>query len=80
MCIRDSLASTPIINYPEVAIIGVNKMRIVPIWIDEKFVPRKVMNLSCSFDHRFIDGWDAAQFIQTLKGLIESPAEIFIGV
>ena len=74
------LASTPIINYPEVAIIGVNKMRIVPIWIDEKFVPRKVMNLSCSFDHRFIDGWDAAQFIQTLKGLIESPAEIFIGV
>ena len=74
------LATTPIINYPEVVIIGVNKMRVVPVWIDEKFVPRKVMNLSCSFDHRFIDGWDAAQFIHTLKGLIESPAEIFIGV
>jgi len=74
------LATTPIINYPEVAIIGVNKMRTAPVWMDDKFVPRKVMNLSCSFDHRFIDGWDAAQFIHTLKGLIESPAEIFIGI
>ena len=72
------LATTPIINAPEMAIVGVNKMRTQPVWQNGNFVPRKVLNLSCSFDHRFIDGWEAAQFIQVLKSLIESPAELFM--
>jgi|TARA_R100000501_G_scaffold5804_1_gene12753 2-oxoisovalerate dehydrogenase E2 component (dihydrolipoyl transacylase) len=72
------LVTTPVINYPEVAIVGVNKMRVTPVWQDTQFVPRKMMNLSSSFDHRVIDGWDAAVFIQRIKGLLESPAMIFI--
>jgi 2-oxoisovalerate dehydrogenase E2 component (dihydrolipoyl transacylase) len=72
------IVSTPVINRPEVAIIGVNKVAIRPIWQEGGFVPRKIMNLSSSFDHRVIDGYDAAQFIQRIKGLIEAPATIFI--
>ncbi|MEM6900340.1 MAG: dihydrolipoamide acetyltransferase family protein [Pseudomonadota bacterium] len=72
------VVTTPVINHPEVAIIGVNKMRTLPVWQDGEFVPRKMMNLSSSFDHRVIDGWDAAVFIQRIKGLLESPATIFI--
>ncbi|MEM7662414.1 MAG: dihydrolipoamide acetyltransferase family protein [Pseudomonadota bacterium] len=72
------VVTTPVINHPEVAIIGVNKMRTLPVWQDGEFVPRKMMNLSSSFDHRVIDGWDAAVFIQRVKGLLESPATIFI--
>ncbi|RMB07932.1 dihydrolipoamide acetyltransferase family protein [Eilatimonas milleporae] len=72
------IVTTPVINYPEVAIIGVNKIRTLPVWQDGEFVPRKMMNLSSSFDHRVIDGWDAAVFIQRIKGLLESPATIFI--
>ncbi|MEM8798987.1 MAG: dihydrolipoamide acetyltransferase family protein [Pseudomonadota bacterium] len=72
------IVTTPVINYPEVAIVGVNKIRTLPTWIDGEFVPRKMMNLSSSFDHRVIDGWDAAVFIQRIKGLLESPATIFI--
>ncbi|MEO0883524.1 MAG: dihydrolipoamide acetyltransferase family protein [Pseudomonadota bacterium] len=72
------VVTTPVINHPEVAIIGVNKMRTLPVWQDGEFVPRKMMNLSSSFDHRVIDGWDAAIFIQRIKGLLESPATIFI--
>ena len=72
------IVTTPVINHPEVAIIGVNKMRVMPVWQDGEFVPRKMMNLSSSFDHRVIDGWDAAVFIQRIKGLLESPATIFI--
>ena len=72
------LATTPIINAPEMAIVGVNKMRTQPVWEDGMFVPRKVLNLSCSFDHRFIDGWEAAQFIQIMKSQIENPAELFL--
>ena len=72
------LATTPIINHPEVAIIGVNKIAIRPHWDGAAFVPRKMMNLSSSFDHRVIDGWDAAQFVQRIKALIETPALIFI--
>jgi 2-oxoisovalerate dehydrogenase E2 component (dihydrolipoyl transacylase) len=72
------LASTPVINAPEVAIIGVNKIAIRPVWRGTSFEPRKVMNLSSSFDHRIIDGWDAAQFIQRLRSLLESPAKIFM--
>jgi 2-oxoisovalerate dehydrogenase E2 component (dihydrolipoyl transacylase) len=72
------LVSTPIINHPEVAIIGVNKIIVRPLWDGHAFVPRKMMNLSSSFDHRIIDGWDAAVFVQRLKALMETPAMIFI--
>jgi 2-oxoisovalerate dehydrogenase E2 component (dihydrolipoyl transacylase) len=72
------IASTPIINRPEVAIVGVNKIVVRPVWRDGGFVPRKVMNLSSSFDHRVVDGYDAATFIQRLRTLIEAPAMLFI--
>ena len=72
------LATTPIINHPEVAIIGVNKIAIRPHWDGTAFVPRKMMNLSSSFDHRVIDGWDAAQFVQRIKTELETPSLIFI--
>jgi 2-oxoisovalerate dehydrogenase E2 component (dihydrolipoyl transacylase) len=70
--------STPIINHPEVAIVGVNKIMVRPVWDGSAFVPRKMMNLSSSFDHRIIDGFDAARFAQRIKALLESPALIFI--
>jgi 2-oxoisovalerate dehydrogenase E2 component (dihydrolipoyl transacylase) len=72
------IVSTPVINHPEVAIIGVNKMAIRPIWDGAQFTPRKVMNLSSSFDHRIIDGWDAATFIQRIRVLLETPTLMFI--
>jgi 2-oxoisovalerate dehydrogenase E2 component (dihydrolipoyl transacylase) len=72
------VASTPIVNRPEVAIVGVNKIVVRPVWRDGGFVPRKVMNLSSSFDHRVVDGHDAASFIQRLRALIETPAALFI--
>lgn len=72
------VVSTPIINHPEVAIIGVNKIMTRPVWDGTRFVPRKMMNLSSSFDHRVVDGWDAAVFIQAIKALLEKPALIFI--
>jgi 2-oxoisovalerate dehydrogenase E2 component (dihydrolipoyl transacylase) len=72
------IASTPVINSPEVAIVGVNKISIKPVWRGAAFEPRKIMNLSSSFDHRIIDGWDAAQFIQHLRSLLEAPAKIFM--
>jgi len=72
------IVSTPVINHPEVAIVGVNKMAIRPHWDGTQFVPRKMMNLSSSFDHRVIDGWDAATFVQRLKALLETPALIFV--
>jgi len=72
------IVTTPVINHPEVAIVGVNKIQILPKWDATQFVPRKVMNLSSSFDHRVIDGWDAAVFVQRVKGLLENPAMIFI--
>jgi len=73
-----ALATTPIINHPEVAIVGINKMMIRPFWDGQQFVPRKMMNLSCSFDHRVVDGWDAAVFVQKLKSLLEKPAMLFM--
>jgi 2-oxoisovalerate dehydrogenase E2 component (dihydrolipoyl transacylase) len=73
------VVTTPVINHPEVAIVGVNKMMIRPVWDGSQFIPRKVMNLSSSFDHRVIDGWDAAVFIQRIKTLLETPALIFVG-
>jgi 2-oxoisovalerate dehydrogenase E2 component (dihydrolipoyl transacylase) len=72
------VASTPIVNRPEVAIVGVNKIIVKPVWRDGGFVPRKTMNLSSSFDHRVVDGYDAATFVQRLRELIEAPATIFI--
>jgi len=74
------IATTPVINHPEVAIVGVNKMMIRPVWDGTTFVPRKMMNLSSSFDHRVIDGWDAAVFVQRLKELLETPATLFVDI
>jgi 2-oxoisovalerate dehydrogenase E2 component (dihydrolipoyl transacylase) len=72
------VATTPVINHPEVAIVGVNKMMVRPVWDGTQFIPRKMMNLSSSFDHRVVDGWDAAVFVQRIKTLLETPALIFI--
>jgi 2-oxoisovalerate dehydrogenase E2 component (dihydrolipoyl transacylase) len=72
------IVSTPIINYPEVAIIGVNKILTRPVYVDGAVVPRQIMNLSSSFDHRVVDGADAAAFIQRIKALLETPALLFI--
>lgn len=72
------IVSTPIINLPEVGIIGVNKVVERPVVIDGRVEVRKMMNLSSSFDHRFVDGYDAALLIQALKGYLEQPATIFI--
>ncbi|HEY2837438.1 MAG TPA: 2-oxo acid dehydrogenase subunit E2, partial [Rhizomicrobium sp.] len=73
------IAATPIINHPEVAIIGPNKLMERPV-VDGSFLTRrKLMNLSSSFDHRIVDGYDAASFIQRLKRLMEHPALIFLG-
>jgi 2-oxoisovalerate dehydrogenase E2 component (dihydrolipoyl transacylase) len=72
------VVTTPVINYPEVAIIGVNKIMVRPVWNGSTFIPRKMMNLSSSFDHRIIDGWDAAVFVQRIKTLLETPAMIFV--
>lgn len=72
------IASTPVINLPEVAIIGVNKAVERPVVINGQIVIRTMMNLSSSFDHRFVDGYDAAMMIQALKSMLEQPACIFI--
>ena len=72
------IVSTPVLNRPEVAIIGINKLAVRPVWQGGQFVPRKMMNLSSSFDHRIVDGYDAARFIQRIKSLLEAPATIFI--
>lgn len=72
------IVTTPVINRPEVAIIGVNRQVVRPVWQGARFVPRTMMNLSSSFDHRVIDGYAAARFIQRIKGLLETPATLFI--
>ncbi|EPX75588.1 Dihydrolipoamide acyltransferase component of branched-chain alpha-keto acid dehydrogenase complex [Salipiger mucosus DSM 16094] len=72
-----AVASTPIINHPEVAIVGVNRKAIRPVWDGNRFAPREVMNLSASFDHRVVDGWDAARFVARMKELLEVPALLF---
>jgi 2-oxoisovalerate dehydrogenase E2 component (dihydrolipoyl transacylase) len=72
------IASTPIINAPEVAIIGLNKAVERPMVYQGAVAVRRIMNLSSSFDHRFVDGYDAAAMIQALKELLEHPATIFI--
>ena len=72
------IVTTPVINHPEVAIIGVNKMVERPMIRDGAVVARKMMNLSSSFDHRVIDGMVAAQFVQTIRAYLETPATLFI--
>jgi 2-oxoisovalerate dehydrogenase E2 component (dihydrolipoyl transacylase) len=72
------IASTPIINQPEVGIIGVNKMVERPMVISGRVEVRTMMNLSSSFDHRFVDGYDGAAMVQALKELLEQPALIFM--
>ena len=72
------IVTTPVINHPEVAIIGVNKLVERAVVKNGQIVVRKMMNLSSSFDHRVVDGYDAAAFIQRVKGLLEHPAALFI--
>jgi 2-oxoisovalerate dehydrogenase E2 component (dihydrolipoyl transacylase) len=72
------ITTTPIINHPEVAIIGPNKMVERPVVRNGQIVVRRMMNLSSSFDHRVVDGYDAAEFIQAVKALLEHPATLFI--
>jgi 2-oxoisovalerate dehydrogenase E2 component (dihydrolipoyl transacylase) len=72
------IVSTPIINAPEVAIIGINKAVERPVIVNGQVAVRLMMNLSSSFDHRFIDGYDAAETVQALKEKLEQPATIFI--
>jgi 2-oxoisovalerate dehydrogenase E2 component (dihydrolipoyl transacylase) len=72
------IASTPMINMPEVSIIGINKAIERAVVVDGQITVRLMMNLSSSFDHRFVDGFDAASMIQALKDLLEQPATIFI--
>jgi 2-oxoisovalerate dehydrogenase E2 component (dihydrolipoyl transacylase) len=72
------IVTTPVINRPEVAILGVNRIAVRPVWQGEHFVPRKMMNLSSSFDHRVIDGHNAALFIRRIKELLETPAAMYV--
>ncbi|PND37124.1 branched-chain alpha-keto acid dehydrogenase subunit E2 [Paucibacter aquatile] len=72
------IVTTPVINSPEVAIVGVNRIVERPMIRNGQVVARQMMNLSSSFDHRVVDGQDAAEFIQALRGLMESPALLFI--
>ena len=71
------IATTPVINKPEVAIIGPNKIIERPMIIDGEIEARKLMNLSISCDHRVVDGYDAATFVQALKKLLETPVLLF---
>ena len=72
------VSHTPVINHPETAIVGPNKIVETPVVRGGQVVVRKIMNLSSSFDHRVVDGYDAAEFIQTVKGLLEHPATLFM--
>ena len=72
------IVSTPVINLPEVAIIGVNRAVERPVVLNGQVAVRLMMNLSSSFDHRFVDGYDAAAMIQSIKEMLEHPATIFL--
>lgn len=72
------IVTTPVINHPEVAIIGVNKIVERPMVRQGAVVIRKMMNLSSSFDHRVVDGMDAARFVQAIRALLECPAMLFV--
>ena len=68
--------ATPIINYPEVGVLGVHRLMQRPAVYEGEIVPRWLMNLSLSLDHRVVDGWDGAVFMQEMKKLLESPETI----
>ena len=72
------IVSTPVINRPEVAIVGVNRMIERPTMRGGAVVPRLLMNLSSSFDHRVVDGIDAARFVQSLRAMLETPGMLFL--
>jgi len=72
------IVSTPVINHPEVAIVGVNRIVMRPVFRDGAVVARQMMNLSSSFDHRVVDGMHAAQFVQALRRMLECPALLFV--
>ncbi|MBT8078144.1 MAG: 2-oxo acid dehydrogenase subunit E2 [Gammaproteobacteria bacterium] len=72
------IVTTPVINLPEVAIIGINRAVERPVVVDGQITIRTMMNLSSSFDHRFVDGYDAAAMIQSIKDMLEHPATIFL--
>ena len=72
------IASTPVINMPEVGIIGVNRAVERPMVFNGQVAVRLMMNLSTSFDHRFVDGYDAAAMVQSIKDMLEHPATIFV--
>jgi 2-oxoisovalerate dehydrogenase E2 component (dihydrolipoyl transacylase) len=72
------IVTTPVINHPEVAIVGVNRIVERPVIRNGAVVARQLMNLSSSFDHRVVDGMDAARFIQAVRALLESPALLFV--
>ncbi len=71
------IATTPVINRPEVAIIGPNKIVERPVFVGDDVVRAKLMNLSISCDHRVVDGWDAASYVQALRKLLETPVLLF---
>ena len=70
--------ATPIINFPEVGIMGVHKIEQKPAVRNGEIVPRWLMNLSISLDHRLVDGWDGAMFLQEVKTLLEDPTLMFM--
>lgn len=72
------IVSTPVINHPEVAIVGVNRIVERPVMRQGAVVGRQMMNLSSSFDHRVVDGQHAAEFIQAIRGMLECPATLFV--
>ncbi|MEL6368422.1 MAG: dihydrolipoamide acetyltransferase family protein [Pseudomonadota bacterium] len=72
------IVTTPVINAPEVGILGINKAVPRPVVLNGEIVVRTMMNLSVSFDHRFVDGYDAADMVRVIKGYIEHPATIFM--
>ena len=72
------IVSTPVINHPEVAIVGVNRMVERPMVRNGAVVVRQIMNLSSSFDHRVVDGMNAAEFVQKIRGYLECPATLFV--
>ena len=72
------LVHTPVINHPEVAIVGPNRIIERPVVRHGQIAVAKMMNVSSSFDHRVVDGWDAAEFVQAVKGLLEHPATLFM--
>ncbi len=71
-------AFTPIVNYPEVAILGVSRGAVEPVWRDGQFVPREILPLSLSYDHRVIDGADGARFLRFVARALEQPLSVFL--